>query len=168
MIYGFISSLDDETTKVFFKSKKIRGNNIYNVGSLGELTSVLQSGDVVYAKKYPDCCRYKNGTFRITNMEKFGKEALSGVPLNKETGAYMIVTDVPINKDNIAFPSVSNASSYQAYHVSGGELLSGGTEMTIRPLEGVIKDKDIVIDEKGITGKDADTGIEFSVQKLEE
>ena len=30
MIYGFISSLDDETTKVFFRSKKIRGNNIYN------------------------------------------------------------------------------------------------------------------------------------------
>ncbi|WP_156059339.1 hypothetical protein [Acetivibrio ethanolgignens] len=24
MIYGFISSLDDETTKVFFRSKKIR------------------------------------------------------------------------------------------------------------------------------------------------
>ena len=35
MIYGFISSLDDETTKVFFRSKKIRGNNIYNAGSLG-------------------------------------------------------------------------------------------------------------------------------------
>ena len=48
MIYGFISSLDDETTKVFFRSKKIRGNNIYNAGSLGALTSVLQSGDVVY------------------------------------------------------------------------------------------------------------------------
>ena len=48
MIYGFISSLDDETTKVFFRSKKIRGNNIYYAGSLGELTSVLQSGDVVY------------------------------------------------------------------------------------------------------------------------
>ena len=48
MIYGFISSLDDETTKVFFRSKKIRGNNIYYAGSLGELTSVLQSGDVIY------------------------------------------------------------------------------------------------------------------------
>ena len=35
MIYGFISSLDDETTKVFFRSKKIRGNNIYSAGSLG-------------------------------------------------------------------------------------------------------------------------------------
>ena len=48
MIYGFISSLDDETTKVFFRSKKIRVNNIYSAGSLGALTSVLQSGDVVY------------------------------------------------------------------------------------------------------------------------
>ena len=28
MVYGFISSLDDETTKVFFRSKKIRVNNI--------------------------------------------------------------------------------------------------------------------------------------------
>ena len=42
MIYGFISSLDDETTKVFFRSKKIRVNNIYNAGSLGALTSVRQ------------------------------------------------------------------------------------------------------------------------------
>ena len=48
MIYGFISSLDDETTKVFFRSKKIRGNNIYNARSLGALTAVLESGDVVY------------------------------------------------------------------------------------------------------------------------
>ena len=48
MIYGFISSLDDETAKVFFRSKKIRDNNIYNAGSIGALTSVLQSGDVVY------------------------------------------------------------------------------------------------------------------------
>ena len=38
MVYGFISSLDDETTKVFFRSKKIRGNNIYCAGSLGALT----------------------------------------------------------------------------------------------------------------------------------
>ena len=45
MFYGFISSLDDETTKVFFRSKKIRVNNIYNAGSLGALTSVLQSGE---------------------------------------------------------------------------------------------------------------------------
>ena len=37
MIYGFISSLDDETTKVFFRSKKIRVNNIYNAGSLVHL-----------------------------------------------------------------------------------------------------------------------------------
>ena len=33
---------------MFFRSKKIRVNNIYNAGSLDELTSVLQSGDVVY------------------------------------------------------------------------------------------------------------------------
>ena len=52
MIYGFISSLDDETTKVFFRSKKICGNNIYSAGSLGELTSVLQSGDAVYTVCY--------------------------------------------------------------------------------------------------------------------
>lgn len=48
MVYGFISSLDDKTTKVFFRSKKIRGNNIYSAGSLGVLTSVLETGDVVY------------------------------------------------------------------------------------------------------------------------
>ena len=48
MIYGFISSLDDETTKAFFRSKRISVNNIYNTGGLGALAEDLKTGDVVY------------------------------------------------------------------------------------------------------------------------
>ena len=48
MVYGFISSLDDETTKVFFRSKKIRGNNIYYAGSLHcQLSDTLEIGFVL-------------------------------------------------------------------------------------------------------------------------
>lgn len=48
MIYGFISSMDDETTKVFSRSKKIPMENIFHTGRLGALAEVLQSGDTVY------------------------------------------------------------------------------------------------------------------------
>ena len=40
MIYGFISSLDDETTKAFFRSKRISANNIYSTGGLGALQRI--------------------------------------------------------------------------------------------------------------------------------
>ena len=48
MVYGFISSLDDETTKAFFRSKRISVNNIYSTGGLGALAEDLKTGDVVY------------------------------------------------------------------------------------------------------------------------
>ena len=48
MVYGFISSLDDETTKAFFRSKRIPTNNIYSAGGLGALAEDLKTGDVVY------------------------------------------------------------------------------------------------------------------------
>ena len=47
MIYGFISSLDDETTKVFFRSKKIRCFELMNLDILAHLFSadgVLKRG----------------------------------------------------------------------------------------------------------------------------
>ncbi|MCR4782058.1 MAG: hypothetical protein K5851_04870 [Lachnospiraceae bacterium] len=48
MVYGFISSLDDETTKAFFRSNRIPTNNIYSTGGLGTLAEDLKTGDVVY------------------------------------------------------------------------------------------------------------------------
>ena len=48
MVYGFISSLDDETTKAFFRSERIPANNIYSTGGLGALAEDLKTGDVVY------------------------------------------------------------------------------------------------------------------------
>ena len=48
MVFGFISSLDDETSKVFFRSKRIPASNIYSAGGLGALAEDLKTGDVVY------------------------------------------------------------------------------------------------------------------------
>ena len=31
MLYGFISKLDDETTKVIFRNKKIPSENVYHI-----------------------------------------------------------------------------------------------------------------------------------------
>ena len=161
---------------VTFQSASVQGFNVATTGNFGNTSgSIRTTGPFQlpinaldgYAKQYPDYCSYENGAFNITNMEKFGEEVLSGVPLNRTSGAYMIVTDVPINGSNISLPSVCNASSYQAYHVSGGELLSGGTEMTICPIKDIIK-VGTVIDKEGVTGLDSATEIKFSIKKLEE
>lgn len=48
MVYGFVSRLDDETTRTIFRSKKVPMQNIYQTGGLSKLVEVLQSGDVVY------------------------------------------------------------------------------------------------------------------------
>ena len=48
MIYGFVSSMDGETTRVLFRSKKIPMQNIFHSGGLGKLVEVLKDGDVVY------------------------------------------------------------------------------------------------------------------------
>lgn len=48
MIYGFVSSMDGETTRVLFRSKKIPRQNIFHSGGLGKLVEVLKNGDVVY------------------------------------------------------------------------------------------------------------------------
>ena len=45
MVYGFISSLDGETTKAFFRSKRVTTNNIYSAGDLGVLAEDLKIGD---------------------------------------------------------------------------------------------------------------------------
>ena len=48
--------------------------------------------------------------------------------------------------------------------MSGGELLSGGTEMTISPIKDIVK-VGTVIDKEGITGLDSATGIKYLIKK---
>lgn len=48
MLYGFISKLDDETTKIIYRNKKIPSENVYHTGRMAMLGQVLKSGDVVY------------------------------------------------------------------------------------------------------------------------
>ena len=161
---------------VTFQSASGQATNVVTKGDFGYCGGTIRTHgpfqlpvDALdgYAKQYPYYCSYENGAFSITNMEKFGEEVLSGVPLNRASGAYMIMTDVPINGKNISLPSVCNDSSYQAFHVSGGELLSGGTEMTISPIKDIVK-VGTVIDKEGITGLDSATGIKYLIKKLEE
>ena len=48
MVYGIISHLDDETTRVFFKNKKVQDANMVYSNQLPALVKMLKSGDVVY------------------------------------------------------------------------------------------------------------------------
>ena len=75
----------------------------------------------------------------------------------------MISTEVPINGANMAIPSVRNASSYQAYFTPGGKLLSGGTEMTIKPLSNVM-DGIGELTEACHFHVDTDTGIKILIE----
>ena len=128
--------------------------NVVNQLNFGRIADIRESGPFQvpanalneYVENYPSLCKFENGKFTITDFERFGKGPLSGVPLNS-SGAYIINTKVPFNGNNIAMPSVCNGSSYSGYFVSGGRLLSGGTETTIRPLKGAL-DGDILVDGK--------------------
>ena len=51
----------------------------------------------------------------------------------------------------MTLPSVANGSAYAPYFVSGGTLLSGEVETTVKPLPITVKTSDIV-DSTGISG----------------
>ena len=48
MLYGLVSQMDDETSKVLFRSKKVSKDNLYYACNLAQLANVLKSGDTVY------------------------------------------------------------------------------------------------------------------------
>lgn len=90
---------------------------------------ILLSDDATMAENFSDCCKLgDNGELVITDIDKFGQKALSGVPLSSNSGVYQIKVEVPINSNNISCPSVNNSSCYLAYGVPGGHLLSGEPE----------------------------------------
>ena len=48
MNFGIVSKMDDETTRVIFRSKKVPMQNVYYSAALGKLGENLKSGDVVH------------------------------------------------------------------------------------------------------------------------
>lgn len=84
-----------------------------------------------------------------------------------DNGAYMVVTEVPFKGSNIAMPSVCNSASYSGYFVSGGKLLSGGTEVTVSPLRNIVK-PGTVVPPGGLIGPavDSATGIEYEIYSM--
>ena len=85
MNYGLISSLDDETTKCVFKSKKI--NNVVINSQLGELAGCLKKGDVVYVINVN---RFAN----VTQLLNFGRFCMQkGVLLRFVAQPYLDIAD---------------------------------------------------------------------------
>ncbi len=136
---------------VTFQDASINGANILSFdGNFGNVSVSIESGGGTfcvpkskladYANKYSDICTYEGGEFNILDMERFGKEVLSGVPLDNKGGVYMITTEVPLNGANISMPSINNSGAYMEYFVSGGKLLSGELEITQKPLRDIISD----------------------------
>jgi hypothetical protein len=136
---------------VTFQDASVDGANILSFGgNFGNVSANVESGGgtfcipksklIEYADTYSDICSYEDGEFKIFDIERFGDEVLSGVQFNEDGGVYMISTVVPIANSNIGMPSVNNWSSYMAYFVSGGKLLSGELEITQKPLPDIISD----------------------------
>lgn len=76
MVYGIVSQLDDATTKVYFKSKKIADANVYTHNQLGVLMQQMKSGDVVYVVSV-------NRFFSVSQVLYFGRNCMEkGVSLH--------------------------------------------------------------------------------------
>ena len=111
-----------------------------NVGKTFDLRKgglyALTSGDFEKNSSiYPTVYDASGGNIKVYDMERFGKDVLSGVPLSNENGAYMIETIVPLNdmtSQNVSMPSVANQSAYLNYFISGGELGSRCGEIVCR------------------------------------
>lgn len=94
---------------------------------------------------------------------EFGDKVLSGVKLSQSNGTYMKKTKVPLNGSSIAMPSVNNWSAYMDQFVSGGKLLSGETEVTLKPLHNIIGAASNISSEE-ISGEI--DGIQYLVKQL--
>lgn len=120
------------------KNYKYFGGNLGNTQQIAGDYNIsggvymLLSDDATMARNFGDCCKLdKNGKLVITNIEKFGKDALSGVSLSKVDGAYKFDVEISLNSQNVSMPSVNNGSMFTAYGVPGGQLLSGELETVI-------------------------------------
>lgn len=83
MIYGIVSQLDDATTKVYFKSKKIGEANICTANQISLLVQHIKSGDAVYVVSV-------NRFYSITQFVSFGKICMArGVALHLLAQPYL-------------------------------------------------------------------------------
>lgn len=154
--------------KIYIDSSDIVYTNRYNTS--GGAYALLSS-DEIMAQNFPDCCKLVDGKLVITDMEKFGKIALSGVPLSNAYGTYKITYEVPINSCSI--PSVNNSSMYTDFGVPGGHLLSGELETVITGsnitdnLRPIIKDGELIYEYIDDFVKITDDGKLIRVEKIE-
>ncbi len=156
---------------VFQNADRKAGANLLRFnGNLGNVGQSVRSGGGLYAipeykleefaKAYPDLCSYSDGLFTIKkgSFERFGKDVLSGVSLSNSDGAFMIVTNVPFNGNNISMPSVNNWSAFMDQFVSGGYLLSEEIEVTQKALPDIVSNAKTVSRPSRLAGQSEGTG----------
>ena len=47
MVYGIVSQVDDATTRVYFKNKRVPDVNVVHITQIASLVQMLKSGEVV-------------------------------------------------------------------------------------------------------------------------
>ena len=83
MYYGVISHLDDATTKVFLKSKKVPEANVFFSTQLSPLAQALKAGDVVFVVSV-------NRFETVSQFMNFGKFCMAhGVSLHVLAQPYL-------------------------------------------------------------------------------
>ena len=86
MVYGIISHLDNATTRVFFKNKKVPDTNVVYSTQLSSLAQVLKSGDAVYVVSV-------NRFATVSQFMNFGKFCMSnGVSLHLLAQPYLDIS----------------------------------------------------------------------------
>lgn len=86
MVYGIISHLDDETTRAFFRNKKVPDANVVPSIYVPSLFQTLKSGDVVYVVSV-------NRFRTVSQFFQFGKFCMAnGVSLHLLAQPYLDIS----------------------------------------------------------------------------
>lgn len=87
MIYGVISDLDNETTRILFREKKIPNTNVVPSQQLGELVKRLRTGDTVYAISI-------NRFYNVWQLFIFGRFCMAhGISLRFSSQPYLDIVN---------------------------------------------------------------------------
>lgn len=86
MVYGIISQLDDETTRAFFRNKKVPDANVMYNTQLSSLAQVLKAGDAVFVVSV-------NRFWAVSQFLQFGKFCMAnGVSLHLLAQPYLDIS----------------------------------------------------------------------------
>ena len=86
MVYGIISHLDNETTRAFFRNKKVPDANVVYNTQLSSLGQMLKAGDAVYVVSV-------NRFATVSQFMNFGKFCMShGVSLHLLAQPYLDIS----------------------------------------------------------------------------